>query len=193
MSLNLTAYDAVQTNLFIKLVIPGYQTLTFSDYYKTYSFGGDTYSGLGELLSVSNTNSDLRAAPQELTIQISGIPAGNVSEILNNKIKGSAIKVYRGFFDATTGELLSIGNNPTGKFSGIVSNFDISDDLEGGSDTGEVILTLTCTSVVELLNNKVTGRRTNPDDQKLFFPGDTSMDRVPALAKSNFNFGAPTK
>ena len=46
-------------------------------------------------------------------------------------------------------------------------------------------------SVVELLNNKVSGRQTNPRDQKLYYPTDLSMDRVPALAKSNFNFGAP--
>jgi hypothetical protein len=60
-----------------------------------------------------------------------------------------------------------------------------------GDDVGAVSLTLTCTSVVGLLNNKITGRRTNPTDQELFYPGDKSMDRVPSLAKSNFNFGAP--
>jgi hypothetical protein len=59
-----------------------------------------------------------------------------------------------------------------------------------GSLTGTVSLTLTCTNVVELLNNKVAGRRTNPIDQKSFYPTDISFDRVFALANSNFNFGA---
>ena len=77
------------------------------------------------------------------------------------------------------------------KFQGVVSNFDITDDLDTGSDIGTITLTLSCTSVVELLNNKITGRRTNPTDQELYYPGDKSMDRVPSLAKSNFNFGAP--
>jgi hypothetical protein len=55
-----------------------------------------------------------------------------------------------------------------------------------GSDTGTVTLTLVVTSVVELLQNKITGRRTNTQD----FPnGD--MARVLPLQKSNFNFGAP--
>ena len=46
-------------------------------------------------------------------------------------------------------------------------------------------------SAINQLNNKVAGRRTNPIDQAEFYPGDQSFDRVPALAKSNFNFGAP--
>jgi hypothetical protein len=95
--------------------------------------------------------------------------------------------VYRAFFNATTGELLAIAGNPAGKFVGVVSNFDIADDLEMGSSTGTITLNLLVTSVVELLNNKTSGRRTNPID----FPSESSMNRVNALAKSNFNFGAP--
>jgi hypothetical protein len=64
--------------------------------------------------------------------------------------------------------------------------------LAEGGDTGTITIVLSATSVIELLNNKVTGRRTNPLDHKQFYPNDQSMDRVPALAKSNFNFGAPT-
>ena len=191
MALDLTSYRSLQTNLFVRLDIPGYQVLTFSDYHKDYTVSGTVYQGLGELLSVTNTTSNLRAAPEELTIGISGIPSGNITDILNNKVKGSSIRVYRGFFNSITGELLSVVGNPAGKFQGVVSNFDIVDDLEQGSDTGTITLTLTATSVVELLNNKIAGRRTNPIDQKQFYPTDVSMDRVPSLAKSNFNFGAP--
>jgi hypothetical protein len=48
-------------------------------------------------------------------------------------------------------------------------------------------ITLTCASKVEILSNFTSGRRTNPAD----FPDEKSMDRVRALANSNFNFGAP--
>lgn len=191
MTINLSAYRNIQTNLFVKLDIPGYQILTFSDLHKSISFGGTSYTGLGQLLAITNTTSNLRASPEDVSITISGIPTTNIADILNNKIKGSSIKIYRGFFNPSTGELLNIAGNPAGKFQGVVSNFDITDDLEMGSDTGTISLTLTCTSVVELLNNKITGRRTNPIDQNIFYPNDTAMDRVPSLAKSNFNFGAP--
>lgn len=192
MTLDLSSYNAIQTNLFVKLDIPDYQVLTFSDYYKSQTISGTTYQPLGDLLSVTDTASSLRANSEELTITISGIVSNRVSEILGLKIKGSAIEVYRGFFNPTTGALLNIVGNPAGKFKGVITNFSINDDLAEGSDTGTVTIVLTATSVVDLLNNKVTGRRTNPIDQKSFYPTDLSMDRVLGLAKSNFNFGAPT-
>ena len=193
MPVDLSSYRAVQSNMFVKLDIPGYAVLAFSDYYKAYTFGGTNYQALGQLVAITNTTSSLRASPEELTITISGIPAGRINEILSNKIKGSRIDVFRAFFDPTTGELLNIVGNPAGKFKGVISNFSINDDLAEGGDTGTITIVLSATSVVELLNNKVTGRRTNPLDHKEFYPGDQSMDRVPALAKSNFNFGAPAQ
>jgi hypothetical protein len=191
MALNLSAYKSIQTNLFVKLVIPGYDTLTFSDYHRTITLNSVSYSGLGQLLSVSDTNTSLRAAPQDLTIAISGIPSTNVSAILNNKLVGSDITVLRAIFDSTTGVLISaIAGNPVIKFVGIVNNFDITDDLDMGNSTGTITCTLTSTSVVEQLENKITGRRTNPIDQKALYATDQCFDRVPALAKSNYNFGA---
>lgn len=191
MPIDLSSYRSIQTNLFVKIDVPNYAVLAFSDYYKAQTFSGTNYQALGQLVSVTNSSSSLRATNEEITVTISGIPAGRVSEILDNKIKGSRIEVYRAFFNAETGELLNIVGNPAGKFKGVISNYSISDDLGEGDDTGTVAIVLTATSVVDLLNNKVTGRRTNPLDHKEFYPGDASMDRVPALAKSNFNFGAP--
>ena len=191
MALDLSAYRSIQTNLFVRLDIPDYEVLTFSDYHRSLTLNGTNYTGLGQLLSVTNTVNNLRATPEELSIGISGIPQKNITDILNYRVKGSDLKVYRAFFDVNTGELLNIIGNPAGKFQGIVSNFDITDDLEMGADLGTVTLTLTATSVVEMLNNKISGRRTNPIDQQLLYPTDVSMDRVPSLAKSNFNFGAP--
>jgi hypothetical protein len=191
MALDLSPYTSVQTNIFVKLDIPNYQVLTFSDYHKVFTIGGLQYVGLGQLLSISNTTSNLRASREELVIGISGIPEGNIGDILNSKVKGSRLTVYRAFFDPITGDLLNISGNPAGKFQGVINNFNISDDLEMGEDLGTITLTLSATSVVDLLNNKVAGRRTNPIDQSALYPGDQSFDRIPALIKSNFNFGAP--
>ena len=186
MAIDLSSYRSIQTNLFVKLVIPGYATLTFSDYHKDYTIDSVTYQGLGELLSVTSSEDNLRAAPNEVSVMISGIPSGNISDILDNRIKGSACEIYRGFFDATTGELLSISGNPAGKFQGVVSNYAIDDELEMGDSLGTITLTLVLASVVSLLQNKLSGRRTNAVD----FPNG-EMARVVTLSKSNFNFGAP--
>ncbi len=191
MALNLSSYSAVQNNTFVRIDVPGYQVLRFSDYHKEYSINSESYDNLGNLLSITNTSSELRASPEQVTLAISGISTPSVSTILGTKLKGSDVQIYRALFDPTTGALLSVSSNPTIKFRGVVSNFSIEDELLEGAQEGTVQLVLECSSVVELLTNKVVGRRTNPIDQKALFPGDTSFDRVPALAKSNFNFGAP--
>ena len=188
--LDLSSYTSIQTNLFVRLDIPGYQVLKFSDFSVPYTIDSESYTALGQLLSISDSSSERRATPQEVTVAIAGIPNANVTDIINNPVKGSSIKIYRAFFNPSTGQLLSLGGNPAQKFQGIVSNYDITDELDMGSLTGTITVTLTCTNVVELLNNKVAGRRTNTVDQKTYYPSDISMDRVYALVNSNFNFGA---
>lgn len=189
--IDLSSYSSIQTNLFITIDIPDFEVLTFSDYSKDYSIGNVNYVGLGQLLSVSQTASDLRAAPQGITISISGIPPDNISDIMDNKIRGSEVDVKRAFFDPITGNLIAISGNPIGKFQGIVARYEITDALSMGDDTGTLTINLECSSFVELLQNKIAGRRTNPIDQNIYYPSDRSMDRVPSLVKSNFNFGAP--
>ena len=189
--LNLSSYHSIQTNLFITIDIPDFEVLTFSDYSRDYAIGNVNYTGLGQLLSVTQTASDLRAAPQGITISISGIPSDNISDIMDNKVRGSEVDVKRAFFDPTTGNLISLAGNPIGKFQGIVARYEITDALNMGDNTGALTINLECSSTVELLQNKIGGRRTNPIDQNIYYPNDRSMDRVPALVKSNFNFGAP--
>jgi len=188
---NLKNLPSIQTNLFIKLDVTGTGVETFSDYHRSYSFGGDTYQGLGSLLNITDITDNLRASPDELSVSITGIPFENVNLILQNKFRGSRLEIYRGYFNPTTGLPIAEVPTPLAIFRGYVTNFEISDELEG--DTGSVALILSVSNFITLLENKFAGRRTSPTDQNFFFPGDKSFDRVPALAKSNFNFGAPTR
>lgn len=193
MTIDLTAYQSIQTNLFVKMTVPDYATMTFSDYNRALTVDGTNYTGLGRLLAISSSSSGLRASPGDLTITISGIPNSSIAEILDNKIKGSAIEVLRVVFDASTGQKLNITGNPAGRFRGIVANYSLEEDWDSNAGTATNTIILTCASTVEILTNKVSGRRTNPTDQKALYPSDLSMDRVPVLAKSNFNFGAVVK
>ena len=107
MSIDLSSYRSIQTNLFVKLDVPGYQVLTFSDYHKDYVINGTTYQALGELLSISDTTDELRASPKDVTVVISGIPAGNITEILNNNRPRTSTLGYR----ATSVEKTEITRN----------------------------------------------------------------------------------
>lgn len=191
MVVDLTSTKHVQNNTFVRINVPDYGVLRFSDYHIEYSINSESYQNLGLLVSVSSTSSELRASPDAVNIAISGIPANFISDILAEKIKGSDVQIYRALFDPITGNLLSLSSNPTIKFRGVISNFEINNSLSEGELLGSITLILECSSYIEILQNKVSGRRTNPIDQKEISSTDTSFDRVPSIAKSNFNFGAP--
>jgi len=184
--IDLSSYSAIESAVFVKWVIPNFQTALLSDYNTPITFNGDTYTSIGNLLNVSGITSELKASPSKLSITLSGIPVAKVSEILDNEIKGSSLELYRGLFD-TSGVLLTLPENPVLKFKGIVTNYAITDDVDLGARVATNTISLTCNSIVEVLAKKVSGRRTNPVD----FPNEDSMDRVQALASSNYNFGAP--
>jgi len=191
MTINLSSYKNVETGMFVSMVVPNYGTLKFSDQFREIVIDGITYLPLGNLLGVSDTNSELVNSSGEVTLTISGIPNSSISEIVNNKIKGSKIKIWRAFFDATTKQLLNITGNPVGRFQGIVTNYSLEEDYSPGSSDMRNTILLICTNNVAVLSTKITGRRTNYADHRALYATDPSMDRVSKLATTNFNFGSP--
>jgi hypothetical protein len=179
----------IESALFVKWTIPDFETVYISDYHTDVTIAGNVYTNTGTLMSVGEITSELRASASELAITLSGIPTGSVSNILTYDIKGSAISIYRGFFNPTTHVLLDTAplDNPALKFKGVITNYSIADDVDVVKGIAITTISLSCNSMVEVLSNKVTGRRTNLVD----FPGESSMNRVLALSKSNFQFGAP--
>ena len=201
MPINLSAYNSVETGLFVRIQVDEYRTtssgsytsevLKFSDYIRPITIDSESYTGLGRLLSISSSVSELTPSTGSLTISLSGIPNTSIAEIVNSKIKGSPIEVWRVFFNPTTGAQLSISGNPAGRFFGIVDNYSLDEEYDYDNRESSNRITMTCSSVITVLDNKVTGRRTNPVDQKFFYPSDLSMDRVPNLKDSYYNFGGP--
>ena len=182
--------------MFVRIDIPGYAVLRFSDYFRSFVIAGETYDTLGDLMSISTSTNNLSPTADEVSITITGIPNTRLTEVLNTRIKGSNVTISRGFFDSVTGAPLPIpgnsGSNIVGKFVGRVVNVLIDEEYDSDNRSSSITIQFVCASVVALLENKIAARRTNDQSNKSFFPTDTSMDRVLALTRSNFNFGAPT-
>jgi hypothetical protein len=193
MSLELTNYGEIQTALFCRIDVPDYDVLRFSNLNRSFTIDGEAYTALGQLLGVGSTSSEISAKGESVTVAVSGIPNSSIAEIDSIRLKGSSVQIYRAFFDPTTGQLLALDANPTGRFQGIVNNYSLEEDYPQTGGTATNTIQITCTNSVDLLDKKIAGRRTNPKDQKYFYPGDLSMDRVSVLANSNFNFGAVIK
>jgi hypothetical protein len=195
--IDLSSFSSLATALFVKIDIPDYTPgpLLFSDFDRPYTIDGDTYDALGTLMSATTSANELRPVPGEITITVSVIPNSRLLEIVNTRIKGSEVTILRGFFNAKTGADLPIpgnsGSNIVTRFQGRVMSIAIQEDWDAAGSSSTITAQFMCASVVALLNNKITGRKTNPVDWQALNPTDTSMSDVPQLANSNFNWGAP--
>lgn len=201
MTINLSPYTSVESGLFVKITCSFYkatfatpsfstQTFYFSDLMRDVTINSNLYTGVGRLLGITTTSSELKVSNQEVTVTISGIPNTALEEIQASRFKGSNIEIRRGFFDANTGAFLSITDNPMLRFKGIITNLSINEEYSIEDRTASNTITLACASVIDIMSSRISGRKTNPESQKYFYSTDVSMDRVPSLVGTFFDFGA---
>lgn len=190
MALDLSSYKAVNSNLFVRLDLSYISTVVrISDRRTATTINGESYTAAGNLLGITATTSELSNGSNELTITLAGIPNSAISDVINARLKGSRVQVYRAFFNPTTDALLSISGNPAGRFTGIIVNYNMSEEYDVTARTATNVISLVCANTVSVMANTFKGRRTNPEDMKKFYPSDISMDRVPSLVGAYFDFG----
>lgn len=193
-TLDLSAYNDIYTAYFVKIDIADYAVLRMSTHYKPYDIVEEdtiayTYTNLGDLVSITDSSASIRVNPEQITVTIAGIPVTSVATITEQAIKGSKIEVRKIYMNGQTYQLIG---SPIIKFKGIVENYFISEEYPTDRSTVSTSqIGLVCSTLFDLYENKRAGRRTNPLDQKSYFPSDLSMDRVPTITGANFNFGAP--
>ena len=197
MSVDLSGYQtAVGVCQCVKLDIPGYQVLRLSTYHKAINITEPDgiayqYEPAGVLLSISEGVNELRASSVETSIGLSGIPVQYAVTVQATNIRGSRIDVYRVFTDPVTDAVLAITGNPVFMFRGVVANYGFTEQYNEFSKDSSLVVNLSCTSLVDMLNTKINGRRTNSESQRQYYPSDTSFDRITNLVGRPFDFGAP--
>jgi hypothetical protein len=170
-------------------------TYYVSNCYKDIVYDGNTYLALAGFLSVSEIQSNISNANDEIQLSLSAIPPTYIAATLGTQIKGGEINIYRAFFDYTTQEVIT--GEIYKRFTGIISNFAVQEDLNTAGASPEVnhTITITASSIMGVLENMVSGRRTNKDDFKIVWPelanssSDPSMNRVETLFNQSFDFG----
>jgi hypothetical protein len=142
-------------------------------------------------MSVSEGVSELRASSVETSVGLTGIPIAYAQGVQAVRIKGSRIEIRRVFTDAMTDAPLNIDGNPVFMFQGVVTNYGFSEQYNEWSTESSLIINLSCSSLVDMLNTKITGRRTNQESLNQFYPSDSSFNRITNLVGRPFDFGAP--
>lgn len=190
MSTTMTALDSpsIRHAEFIRLTMPS-NVYTFCNAAAPITVDGITFTNLGSLLQLSDIKRDIKANSSDLNISLTGVDGTNVSIVLSSDIKGSRIEVWRGFLDSDN----QIIQTPTQQFfkryQGIVSNYSITEDWNEQARSRVATVGISCASFRTILENRVGGVRTTPKIWQVFYPGDASMNRVPAIAGSYFDFG----
>lgn len=174
---------------FVKLTTPS-ATYTFCNAAAAITVDGTVFSGLGSLLNITNIERQVKATSGDLGVSLTGIDSANIALILSATIKGSKIEVWRGFLDSNNQIITTPTQQFFKRYQGLVSTVAISEDFDTEKRIRVATCVLSCASFRTILQNRVGGIRTNPSIWKTVYPNDTSMDRVPIIAATYFDFGA---
>jgi hypothetical protein len=203
----------IEHGVLIDLIIPDVDTGAESVYYisncyTNISYLSRTYLALGNFLGIGDIQGDLQSTNNEVVVSLSGIPSKDesldvIQTVLKQQIKGSKIKMYRAFFDTETQQVIEVSGVKQIflRFDGIISNFAVQEDFS--SDVGSSLdvshtVTVTASSILSVIENRVSGRRTNEQSYQRqygeqfingFILTDPAMNRVVSLKAATFDFG----
>lgn len=196
-TMNALSSPSIRHAEFVKLSIGplGAPTVvyTFCNAAAPITYNGTTYSNLGALLSVGDVQRDIKATSDDMTIAMTGIDPNNIAIVLSSNIKGSIIEVWRGFLDSNNQIITTPTDQFFKRYQGIINNISITENFDQQARMRIATCTLACSSMRRILENRISGIKTNVVSWQSFYPNDTSMSRVAAIQSTYFDFGAPPK
>ena len=179
---------------FVKLTVGNAATVyTFCNAAAPITVGGITFANLGALLSVGDVQRDIKATSDDMTIQLTGIDPTNVGIILGSDIKGSLVEVWRGFFDSNNQIITTPTTQFFKRYQGIINSVSITEDFNSEARTRIATCSISCSSMRRVLENRLSGVKTNQNNWQFIYAGDTSMNRVSEISNTFFDFGSPPK
>jgi len=150
----------------VELIYLGISTGSYyTDHYKNIVYDGDTYLASSLFLGSSEVQENADVAVNTLTVKFSGADQTIISLLLNNNYMNKVAKVYRGFLNDSQALIA----DPFLLFDGRISNFT----LEENATTSSVNIVI---SSHWADFEKISGRRTAENSQKLYFPNDKGME-----------------
>lgn len=184
-----TGNKQIRVAEFFRITAADNTTYLFSSLPYAITTSGMTFSGLGGYLAISQIQRDIKATSRDISLSISGIDPANVPLVLNNS-KGGIVEMWRGSID-DQGAVQTISGTLQffKRITGIITNVGVDEDWTDRDRTATC--TLTVSTFRAVLDARQAGIRTNPTFWKVRYPNDVSMDRVPVIANTYFDFGKP--
>jgi hypothetical protein len=194
--INAVTSPSIQHSEFVRLTVgkPGFQTVyTFCNAAAPITVNGITFSNLGALLNVGDVQRDIKATSDDMTIALTGIDSANIGLVLSSDIKGSLVEVWRGFFDSNNQIITTPTTQFFKRYQGIINNVSITEDFNTELRQRIATCSISCSSMRRILENRISGVKTNQNSWQFIYGADTSMDRVAEISATYFDFGKPPK
>tara|TARA_B100000900_G_scaffold410036_1_gene426998 strand:- start:5253 stop:5819 length:567 start_codon:yes stop_codon:yes gene_type:complete len=150
----------------------GYGDITVS------SLSSQTYSGVGEILEISNIEESQDISAKGINITLSGIPSNLIAHALNTAYQGRLCNVHFGFID------WSSPANQTGMlvFTGYMDTMLIDE----GPETSTIVTSVE-SRLIDL--ERPRNRRYTTQNQKQRHSGDLAFDFVESLQNQRLQWG----
>jgi hypothetical protein len=181
--------NSIQFAEFVQITNPSW-TDYFCNAPSNVTINGMTFTGMGTYLGLTDIQQDMKATSVDMKLSISGLSLANISLVFSANLKGSQITVWRGFLDSNN-QIETIGGVQQffQRYAGIINNFSISEVYDTTKRDRVATCVISSASMRLVLDSRIAGIRTNPASWRAIYPNDTSMDRVPIIASTYFDFG----
>ena len=145
------------------------------------SYGGDTYTGLGDLLSISEITETSDISAPGINVELAGLKSSFLVIAKNHEYQGRPLTVYLGAFN-DQGALI---DNPIVIFSGFMDTMVIKE----GAATSTISVNVE-NKLVAFERSRV--RRYTAEDQKIDHPNDKGFEFVTSIVEKEIIWGRPT-
>jgi len=144
------------------------------------TFGGNTYTGAGNLLQISEVHETQDISARGMTLSLSGVPSSLLALSLTEPYQGRKCKVYLGFM--TSWESPDASPATMEVFSGYMDQMTIDE----GAETSTMSVSVE-SRLIDL--ERPRNRRYTSENQKIRFSGDSAFDFVESLQDQRLVWG----
>lgn len=191
-TMNALSSASIRHAEFIRIVVNNVSH-TFCNAAGPIAVNGINFLGLSSLLTVGDVQRDIKATSDDFTFSITGLDPANIGLVLSNDIKGSVVELWRGFLDSNNQIILTPTQQFFKRYQGLVNSVSITENFNDEMRERVATCTIACASFRQILENRMSGVKTNPTSWRVLYPTDASMDRTPIIQNQYFDFGKEPK
>jgi len=176
-----TTADVVRPVYFVRMVFDSGESPSALNLWNgtgDLTYGGNTYIGTGDLLSISQITETSDISATGITVSLTGVKTSLIAVAKDHEYQGRPLSVSLGAFDAS-GDLVA---DPTVIFAGFMDTMTIAESGETST------ISIACENKL-IAFERAKVRRYTAEDQKIDHPTDKGFEFVTAIVEKEIIWG----